>query len=349
MKTLYYFTKSKKQFKKAAAKILDGKNDVIIWCHGIAYKCTGTGAIMEESSMPQHRDAVEIFATMTEKETTNAHRIASGRAGVREAEEAAENILAAGVDNLTKEQRLDLLALVNVAYHDSGKIEGCFSVDSCASCAFCQKMIAAAMDNVLIICGACYAAADAYKEFSWRRHSLNARILSSVLFTAEELKVLHIDGGRCRFNEDGDTVNETHARNLLRIAETRQETMFGYWFKNAVAVEAGLHAEGYHTRESLPQNIRFIHSALLIGFPPAALWFDDAIFVVYPDAATTAAAIAAGAHACNGKRCRACKYWCYTHKRQEKPVIIAELLRCGKETRARILAAYEARKAALAS
>ena len=118
--------------------------------------------------------------------------------------------------------------------------------------------------------------------------------------------------------------------------------MFGYWYKNAPAVEAGLHAEGIHTRADLPANIRFIHSALLIGFPPAALWFDDALFVVYPAASTTAAAIKAGAHECNGKRCRACGYWCYTHQRQEKPRIIAEVLRCRENERAAYVAAYAA-------
>ena len=343
MKTLYYFTKSEKLLKAAAEKILDRKNDVIIWCHGIAYHFNKNGVILEKGVAAQHKDAVEIFADMTKEDATNAHRMASGRAGVREAEEQAEKILEKGVENLSKADRLALLALINVAYHSSGKIEGCFSVDSCAACAFCQKMISAALENILIICGACYAAADSYKEFSWRRHTLNARILSTVLFTAEELKTLAIDGNRCRFNEDGDTVNEIHARNLLRIAETRPGTMFGYWYKNSVAVAAGLHAEGINRREELPKNVRFIHSALLIGFPPAALWFDDALFVVYPDDKTTAAAVAAGAHECNGKRCRACGYWCYVHKRQEKPVIIAELLRCKKATREKILAAYHAR------
>lgn len=266
------------------------------------------------------------------------------RAGLAAMETEAESIIAKG-DGMTAADRARLLELLKVSYHDSGKIEGCFSVDGNASCEFCQRMIAAAQECILIICGACYAAADAYKEAAWRRHKLNARILSSVLFTTEELTALAIDGTRCRFNEDGDTVNVTHARNLLRIAATRPGTFFGYWYKNRPAVEGGLHAEGIFTREQLPHNVRFIHSSLLIGFPAEATWFDDGIFTVFPDAETTAEAIAAGAWECNGRRCRACGYNCYLQERRPEPIHIAELLRCGAAKRAAVRKAYDARKA----
>ena len=289
-------------------------------------------------------DARNLAAEKARKAEANKKRLETMRKKLDALEARAAEILEKG-DAMTAEDRRALINLINVAYHDSGKIEGCFSVDGSASCEFCQRMIKAAIDNLLIICGMCYAAADAWKEAAWRRHKLNALILSSVLFTAEELKALPIDGTRCRFNEDGDTINETHGRNLLRIAETRPGCMFGYWFKNAGAVEAALHAEGIHTREALPANVRFIHSSPVIGFPVRATWFDDATFTVYPDAETTAEAIAAGAHECNGKRCRACGYWCYVHKRQEAPVNIAEVLRCNAARRAAVLAAYKARKA----
>jgi len=296
---------------------------------------------------------------MTTKNTNNASklanekRLATMRANLAALEKRCEAILAdmTGTgENLTQQQRADLLMLVNVAYHDSGKIEGCFSIDSCAACDFCQHMIASAADNILVICGSCYAAADAWKEAAWRRHKLNARIMSSVLFTVDELKALLIPGQLCRFNEDGDTVNTTMARNYLRIVIGHPHTNFGYWYKNAPAVAAGLAAEGYKTREDLPANVRFIHSSLLIGFPAAALWFDDAIFTVYPDAETTAAAILAGAHECNGRRCRACGYTCYLHaRRQEKPLHIAEVLRCNKARREAARAAYDAKKAQIAA
>lgn len=287
-----------------------------------------------------------MIATTTNdaRRTATEKRLATMRANLDKLEAEAAALLEKG-DAMTAAERMRLLSLVNVAYHDSGKIEGVFSVDSCAACDFCQKMINAAGNNVLIICGSCYAAADAWKEAAWRRHKLNARILSTVLFTREELATLAI-GALCRFNEDGDTVNETMGRNYLRVVSSHPATRFGYWFKNAPAVEKALHAEGIHRREDLPANVRFIHSSILIGIEAKPLWFDDAIFTVYPDEATTAAAIMAGAHECNGRRCRACGFNCYLMaRRQAEPLRIAELLRCNKARRAAILEALEDWKA----
>ena len=282
---------------------------------------------------------------MDTKKTVNEKRLETMRRNLATLENEAAAILEKG-DAMTAEDRARLLQLVNVAYHVGGKIEGLFSVDSCASCAFCQRMIAAAADNSLMICGACYAARDAYKEASWRRHTLNARIFSAVLFSVDELQQLTIPGLLCRFNEDGDTVNETMARNYIRIVVSHPSTRFGYFYKNAAAVAAGLKAEGYTARDQLPENVRFIHSSHLIGFKTSPLWFDDAVFTVYPDAATTAAAIAAGQHACNGRKCKDCGYKCYQMERTKKPVYIAELLRCSSERRKAILEAYNARAAA---
>lgn len=279
-----------------------------------------------------------------QKAAANEKRLATMRATLTALEKAADAILAKG-DAMTKADRLALLQLINIAYHCSGKIEGCQSIDSCASCEFCQKMMAAAIENLLMICGSCYAAADAWKEAAWRRHNLNARIFSTVLFEKDELQTLKVADGLCRYNEDGDTVNETMARNYLRIAAVFPDTSFGYWYKNTAAVSAGLQAEGIRTRAELPHNIRFIHSSPLIGFPAKETWFDDAIFTVYPDAETTAAAIAAGSWECNGRRCRACGYHCYKMQRTETVLQIAEVLRCSSKKRAEILAAYKARKA----
>jgi len=346
---LYYFTKSGARAQDAAEMIADGKKHFRIWTgNGAAFDYDAAGNMIGRvDDAPRHFDAVEIWTSMPEKDRKNAHRIAAGRETIRSREEKAESILR--MDVITAADRAALLSLVSVSYHDSGKIEGCFSVDSTAACDFCEKMRAAALDNVLIICGACYAAADSYKEFSWRAHKLNARILSMVLFSVDEMRALKIDGERCRLNEDGDTINITHARNYLRIIAGRKSTHFGYWYKNRPAVEGGLRAEGYTRREDLPDNVRFIHSSLLIGVPAEPTWFDDGIFTVYPDAATTAAAIAAGAHACNGRRCRACGFTCYMMKRRPEPLYIAEFLRCGAAARARIMTAYNAYTAAQAA
>jgi hypothetical protein len=293
---------------------------------------------------------MKTTATITaemEKKAATARRIAKMRANLDALENEAALIIRKG-DEMTQADRFRLLALVNVKLHEEGsKIADIFSIDSTAACEFCTAMRRSAADNVLMICRYCYAAADAWKEAAWRRHKLNAFILSTVLFTVEELAIIPV-GALCRYNEDGDTVNETMARNYLRIAAAHPATRFGYWYKNAPAVEAGLHAEGIHTRDQLPENVRFIHSSMLIGFEARELWFDDAIFTVYPDEETTRAAIAAGAHECNGRKCRACGFNCYLMQRRPQVLHIAEVLRCSKAARVEIIAAYReklARKA----
>lgn len=350
MKTLYYYTDARnvKALKKAVSLILDGKNAARIWTPGRVLDVDAIGGIIaEEGAAVHHADAVKIRPGMSEKEAKNAHRIAAMRTTIREKEERAAALLSRG-QAMTAEDRAALLSLVNVAYHEGGKIDGVYSVDSTAACEFCARMRAAAEENALIICGSCYAAADAYKEAAWRTHKLNALILSTVLFTRDELLALNIPGPRCRFNEDGDTVNITMGRNYLRIAAGRPGVHFGYWYKNRPAVEAALKAEGYRTRAQLPENVRFGHSSVLIGIPAEATWFDDFVFTVYPDAETTAAAIAAGAHECNGRKCRACDYTCYMMaRRPDAPLQVAEILRAGKDvvkaTRA-ALDAYKARR-----
>jgi len=305
---------------------------------------TTTNTAKEENAMKTTTTA----ALEIERKAATARRLAKMRANLTALENEAAAIIAKG-DEMTAGDRARLLQLVNVKLHEEGsKIADIFSVDSSAACDFCSAMRRSATDNVLMICGLCYAAADAWKEAAWRRHKLNALIFGTVLFTVEELAALPI-GALCRFNEDGDTVNETMARNYIRIAASHPATRFGYWYKNAPAVEAGLKAEGIATRDALPENIRFIHSSMLIGFEARPLWFDDAIFTVYPDEATTAAAIAAGAHECNGRKCRACGFTCYLmQRRQADPLRIAEILRCNKAARAEIVTAYHARRARLA-
>lgn len=283
-------------------------------------------------------------AVEMEKKAATARRLAKMRANLEALENKAAAIIAKG-DDMTTADRLTLLSLVNVKLHEEGsKIADIFSIDSTAACEFCTAMRRSAEDNVLMICRYCYAAADSWKEAAWRRHKLNALILSTVLFSREELATLAI-GALCRFNEDGDTVNETMARNYIRIGLSHPNTRFGYWYKNKPAVESGLKAEGFTSRDQLPENIRFIHSSALIGFEARPAWFDDAIFTVFPDAETTEAAIAAGAHECNGRKCRACGFTCYLMHRRPEPLYIAEVLRCSKAARVEILEAYTARRA----
>lgn len=283
------------------------------------------------------------------KETKKLQGIEKMRARLQAMEDRADELIEKG-DDMTGAERFELLSLVNVSLHTSGKIESLYSIDSCAACEFCQKMISAAACNPLMICGACYAARDSWKEAAWRRHKLNTRILSTVLFTVDELSRLPLPAYcNVRFNEDGDTVNAIMAQNYLRIVKAFPHARFGYFFKNAPAVAAGLQAEEYTDREALPENARFIQSSIFIGFAARATWFADAVFTVYPDAATTAAAIENGAHACNGKKCMDCGFRCYLMQRRENALQIAELLRCSNAARKVVMDAYNARRAAIAA
>ena len=274
------------------------------------------------------------------REDKNALRLAKMRENLDNLEKRASAIMEKG-ENITSADRIELLRIVNIAYHNSGKIETISSIDSTASCEFCEKMRKAAEDNLLMICRYCYAAADIWKEAAWRRHKLNARILSTILFTEEELKTLSIPTIYSRINEDGDVINEIHARNLVRIFKTHDHVNFGFWYKNTVAVENGLKAEGITTREQRPENVRFIQSSLMIGFPSVAAWFTDAVFTVFPNEDTTLNAIKCGAFPCNGRKCKDCKYNCYdTSKNSDNVQHIAELLRCSATMREKIMTAY---------
>ena len=276
--------------------------------------------------------------------TSNEKRLVTMRENLEKLETRAAELLEKG-DAMSAAERLELLSFVNISYHTSGKIEGAASIDSTAYCGFCEKMRNAAECNALIICGMCYAYAESWKEAARRRHQLNARILSSVLFKKTELAKLAIPSAVCRINEDGDIVNATHARNVLRIIATHKGSYFGFWYKNAAAVAAGLEAEGIETTEDKPRNACFVQSSILIGFPAIPMWFTDIVFTVYPDKETTLQAIAKGAHECNGRKCENCGWNCY-HASAIRRVSgnvqhVAEYLRTNKEKRAAVMAAYE--------
>lgn len=297
--------------------------------------------------------------TAEEKRARNEKRLATMRANLDALEMRAECILSKNAEDITSADRNTLLMLLNVAYHDSGKIEGITSIDGSSSCDFCAKM--RNTGNPLCICNGCYAWADKWKEAAFRRHILNMRILSSVLFEKEELAALHIDtikshikeyafallvSALLRINEDGDINNIIHARNVLRIIETHKDAGTGFWAKNTADVSAALHAEGVHTKAEKRAkygNARFVQSSVLIGIPARPVWYADAVFTVYPDAETIAEAIKNGAFPCNGRKCMECGFNCYNPENNTDDVqYIAEYLRCTDAERKAYVEAYKA-------
>lgn len=228
----------------------------------------------------------------------------------------------------TAAERFELLSMLQFKPHDSGKIEGATSIDSsCTGCSFCEKMRAAAANNPMHICGKCYdKRQELYKAYTRQRHGLNLVILSTVLFTPEELARVGIFTMVARFNASGDVENETQARNYLRIAKTHPMTKFGFWAKNAAAVDKAVKAEGK------PANVKMIYSDPIINGSDNIKaifkkydWIDFS-FTVY-DAEHIAEAIANGANPCNGRKCNDCEWMCYLDNGWEKGTNIAELLR----------------------
>ena len=211
-------------------------------------------------------------------------------------------------EEITAEDRIELLKLYKSSFHKSGKIEGITSFDSSATnCGFCQQMRKTAENNPLHICGYCY---DYSQEHSFKgvnvlnRHSLNMLIMASVDFTVDELRFLSA-GYLNRINSSGDVPNETYARNMIRICLAFPGAKFGFWAKNTAAVVAACDELGK------PENVKLIQSSPIIGKPSKLAKYFDNVFTVYLTKDETEKAVAAGANECNGKKCKECGYSCY--------------------------------------
>lgn len=233
-------------------------------------------------------------------------------------------------EEITFADRIQLLAIYQTPYHEGGKIAGLQSCDSSAhGCGFCQKMIAAAekgrKDGKKIICGSCYdIKQENYRTGVKNRHGLNLLIMSSVLFTEEELATLAIYTPFARFNSSGDIENVIQARNYLRIAKSHKNTRFTFWFKNLAAVNKAVQLEGK------PENVLFIYSDPIINgsvkpeiFFKAFAWIDY-IFVV-SEKELVNSFLEAGYNECNGKKCMECGYACYTGSWKKHTCIVEKL------------------------
>lgn len=221
---------------------------------------------------------------------------------------------------LTAAERAELLQIYRMAYHDSGKIEGCWSADASAhGCEFCEKMRHAAELQQDIICGKCYD----YKQECYRtnvrnRHELNLLIMKSVLFTVDELRALP-SGELLRINSSGDIDNVTQARNMIRLAIAHAFSHVGFWSKNDVIMTKAFDMEGK------PANVVYVQSSPRINHRVNRGKYADYTFTVY-DAEHIADAIASGSMECNGKKCKDCGYCCY-YGAWPAGADIAELLR----------------------
>ena len=254
--------------------------------------------------------------------------------------ESARAILERNPETWTKAERFKLLSIYRPSYHESGKIEGITSYDSSATnCRFCMAMRAEASRDAAHICNLCY---DHAQEHSYKglnvinRHTLNMLIMMATEYTPEELSI--IDCSKInRVNSSGDTPNKTYAVNMLRLAAINKHAFFALFAKNTAAVKAACRQEGK------PENMTLVQSSRRINHPDPIEEFFDIVFTVYVNKAETEKAIAAGAGACNGKKCRECGFKCYLNG-WAAGQNVAEVLRCNKEERERIERALGLRK-----
>lgn len=215
-------------------------------------------------------------------------------------------IMAKGVENLTVADKFELLKIYKVAYHESGKIEGVYSLDSSATnCTFCRVMREKAKENPNIICGYCYDfEQEKYRKEVLNRHTLNLVIMSKVEFTVDELR--HLNGiGLIRVNSSGDAENVIYAKNMLRYAMAHSFARVAIWSKNVLAYIKAIDEIGK------PENVIMIQSSPFINKPVARAKYFDYVFTVYSDAEQIEKALNAGACECNGKKCSVCGYKCY--------------------------------------
>lgn len=222
---------------------------------------------------------------------------------------------------ITEYERIMLVTSLSIKYHDDGKIEGVYSLDSTAhGCTFCTFMRNKARVDGNIICGACYDyKQEKYRYFVTARHFLNMVILSSVEFTVFELKYLQIPHNCIlRINSSGDIQNNIHAYNVVKLAHAFEDCTIGLWSKNVYCVENAFNRYGKR------DNMTFIQSTCAINGKPAYISnYADNIFTVYDKQNINDAL--KNASECNGKKCAECGYKCYY--KAHACFNVAELLR----------------------
>ena len=219
--------------------------------------------------------------------------------------------------------RMELLRIYNVVYHETGKIEGIYSLDSSATnCGFCATMrkYAAEHPELNIVCGMCYDfAQEQYRFSALNRHTLNLVIMENVEFTIEELSTLPC-GELARVNSSGDSSNDIYAANMIKFCFAHPFSKTAIWSKHTITY---IHAIEKYGK---PENVVMIQSSLFVDKAVKLAKYFDYVFTVYKDKEAVKKALDSGACECNGKKCRDCGYKCY-YGLWSKGANIAELLR----------------------
>ena len=262
--------------------------------------------------------------TNTETTRTESPRAAKLRANQEARRAHVRDLIskANGSDPAARSAARAALALIvgqAIAYHSSGKIEGLHSLDTaCRNNDFCPAM--QACGDPCVICTYCYTLS--MWDSATAAHAIIGEILSQVEFTREEAALVPVPGLIVRYNSDGEIINETHARNLIRIAAAHQLTTFAVWTKRPALLNQAI------TEEGKPGNLVCGISSIRINTPADAPFpWVDFVFTVYTPEGMRAA-LARREHECNGRKCIACGFRCYHAARTNGgPLYVAEALR----------------------
>ena len=245
----------------------------------------------------------------------------NGNALIKKEIAIVEGILAK--EEITHFDRMELLRIYNIAYHESGKIEGIYSLDSSATnCDFCKafREYAKAHPELNIVCGKCYDfAQEQYRYSALNRHTLNMVIMESVEFEIEELAALPC-GELARVNSSGDSSNDVYASNMIKFAIAHPFSKVAIWSKHTITY---IHACDKYGK---PGNVTMIQSSPYVDKAVKLAKHFDYVFTVYMDKDKVKEALESGACECNGKKCKACGYKCY-YGAWKRGANIAELLR----------------------
>ena len=132
------------------------------------------------------------------------------------------------------------------------------------------------------VCSVCYVPRIlGFKPNVRDSYELNTRILSWFDISEKAWATLAIPtvNGNCRFESHGDTVNQTHAENLIKIAKTHKGIHFSPWSKNFMDWIPAFEKLGK------PKNMQFVWSCLMIDHvnlaPKRLMPYVDHVFTVF--------------------------------------------------------------------
>ena len=265
--------------------------------------------------------------------------VTSSNAKIARRVEPIINKVLAGM-SISAADRYLLLNAVYACLHESGKVEGAASVNSC--CKVCKSCVCR-MGDENKICSKCYSDSQSNWQAGTREKGIiSAWIINSIVFTPDEWKnlaILHY-GFVIRVESFGDCSSVNHAANMINIALAYPEKRVGIWTKNPAYYEKIFDQIGK------PENVSFGYSAELIAVIPeisGKSWYKyiDFVFaVMLPNGKSKNTGLTLDGQVvpitCGGKKCKTCAnhgkdgYSCYFLRREDnnnEPYMVYEMLK----------------------